>query len=107
MAWILKLVKTAAEGEGQSKDVMEIIRPDDLGDIADLGLTLTEAKLLLADVQQEIVAASEGARGAPAELPVLWRRLLCEGLPGAWRSEAFRPSHGAASTISLRRVWRD
>lgn len=57
VAWILRLVKTGAEGEGQSKDVMEIIRPDDLGDIADLGLTLTEAKLLLADVQQEIVAA--------------------------------------------------
>ena len=38
-------------------DVMEIGRPDDLGDIADLGLTLAEAKLLLAGVQREIVAA--------------------------------------------------
>ena len=57
VAWIVRLVKTGAEGEGQCTDVMEIIRPDDLGDIADLGLTLTEAKLLLADVQQEIVAA--------------------------------------------------
>ena len=57
VAWILRLVKTGAEGEGQCTDVLEIIRPDDLGDIADLGLTLTEAKLLLADVQQEIVAA--------------------------------------------------
>jgi hypothetical protein len=35
---------------------MEINRPDSLGDIADLGLTLAEAKLLLASVQQEIVA---------------------------------------------------
>jgi len=36
---------------------MEIDRPDDLRDIADLGLTLAEAKRLLARVQQEIVAA--------------------------------------------------
>ena len=57
VAWIVRLVKTGADGEGQCTDVMEIIWPDDLGDIADLGLTLTEAKLLLADVQQEIVAA--------------------------------------------------
>jgi hypothetical protein len=37
-------------------DVLEINRPDDLSDITDLGLTLTEAKRLLANLQQEIVA---------------------------------------------------
>jgi len=36
---------------------MEIRRPDDLVDIASLGLTLAEAKLLLAGVQREIVVA--------------------------------------------------
>ncbi len=36
---------------------MEIRKPNDLVDIADLGLTLAEAKRLLARVQQEIVAA--------------------------------------------------
>jgi len=36
---------------------MEINRPGDLGDIANLGLTLAEAKRSLARVQQEIVAA--------------------------------------------------
>ena len=36
---------------------MEISGPDGLADIADLGLTLAEAKLLLANVQREIVAA--------------------------------------------------
>ncbi len=35
----------------------EITRPDDLRDIANLGLTLSEAKQLLAGVQREIVAA--------------------------------------------------
>ncbi len=57
MAWILRLVKTCAEGEEAGTDLMEISRPDGLGDIADLGLTLAEAKLLLANVQREIVAA--------------------------------------------------
>jgi hypothetical protein len=33
---------------------MEIARPDGLGDIANLGLTLSEAKHLLASVQREI-----------------------------------------------------
>ena len=56
MAWILRLVKIGAEGDGHCTDVMEINRPDDLGDISDLGLTLSETKRLLAALQQEIVA---------------------------------------------------
>ena len=57
MAWIFRLVKVGAEGEGRSRDVMEIERPDNLTNIADLGLTLSETKRLLATLQQEIVAA--------------------------------------------------
>ena len=57
MAWILRLVQTGAEGEDPGTDLMEISRPDGLGDIADLGLTLSEAKQLLANVQREIAAA--------------------------------------------------
>jgi hypothetical protein len=50
-------MKIGADGEEPCIDVMKINRPDDLGDIADLGLTLAEGKLLLAGLQQEIVAA--------------------------------------------------
>ena len=57
MAWILRLVQTGAEGEDPGTDLMEISRPDGLGDIAKLGLTLSEAKQLLANVQREIAAA--------------------------------------------------
>ena len=53
---MLRLVKAGAEGEGSCTDVLEIDRPGDLGDIASLGLTLAEAKRLLAGVQREIVA---------------------------------------------------
>ena len=57
MAWMLRLVKTGVEGEGPCTDVLEIDRPSDVADIANLGPTLAEAKRLLAGVQQEIVAA--------------------------------------------------
>jgi hypothetical protein len=67
VAWILRLVKIGADGEKQSVDVMTISRPDDLGDIANLGLTLAEGKLLLAGLQQEIVAAQ--ARGHAVRRP--------------------------------------
>jgi hypothetical protein len=57
VAWIVRLVKAGAEGEKQSIDVVTINRPDDLVEIAHLGLTLAEGKLLLAGLQQQIVAA--------------------------------------------------
>jgi hypothetical protein len=53
--WILRLA--AAGGEGPCVDIMQINKPDDLGDIANLGLTLAEAKQLLARVQCEIATA--------------------------------------------------
>ncbi len=56
MAWVLRLVEIGVEGEGPCTDILEINRPNDFRDIADLGLTLAEAKRLLAGVQQEIVA---------------------------------------------------
>jgi len=43
VAWTLRLVKIEGEGEGPCTDVMEFNRPDDLGDNANLGLTLAEA----------------------------------------------------------------
>src|SRR5215831_11044102 len=57
MGWILRLVQTGIDGQSRSADVMEINRADALGDISSLGLTLPEAKQLLARVQQEVVAA--------------------------------------------------
>ena len=57
MAWIVKLVSIGAAGAERSTEVMRITRPDDLTDLATLGLTLAEGKQLLAGVQQELVAA--------------------------------------------------
>jgi hypothetical protein len=57
MEWTLRLVGTGIDGQSRSFEVMALSRPDGLGDIANLGLTLVEAKQLLAHVQQEVVAA--------------------------------------------------
>ena len=57
--WILKLA--VAGDEGACVDIMEVSKPDDLNDIANLGLTLTEAKQLLARVQREISTAQARA----------------------------------------------
>src|SRR4051794_41972571 len=57
MGWVLQLVETGTETRAPSVAVMEISRPNDLRDIASLGLTLPEAKQLLARAQQAVVAA--------------------------------------------------
>ena len=56
MELTLRLVGTRSDGQSRSYEVMAISRPDGLADIANLGLTLAEAKLLLAQVQQQVVA---------------------------------------------------
>jgi hypothetical protein len=57
MEWVLRLVGTGIDGQFRGVDVMAISRPDGLGDLADLGLTLAEAKQLLERVQKDVVAA--------------------------------------------------
>jgi hypothetical protein len=65
VAWILRLAKTGAEGAGASIDVIEIDKPDNLGDTAHLGLSLAEAKVLLAGVQRQIIAAQARSHVIP------------------------------------------
>ncbi|MBV9775564.1 MAG: hypothetical protein JO143_00800, partial [Acetobacteraceae bacterium] len=54
----MQLVETGTDrSRARSVDVLEISRPCGVGDLANLGLTLSEAKRLLARVQQAVVAA--------------------------------------------------
>jgi hypothetical protein len=57
MEWTLRLVGTEIDGQSRCCEVMVLSRPDGLGDIATLGLTLAESKQLLVQVQHEVVAA--------------------------------------------------
>src|SRR6185436_9223744 len=63
MRWVLRLIATNDDARCVSTDLVEICRPGELGDIANLGLTLPEAKLLLASVQRAIVAGQVDSHG--------------------------------------------
>ena len=84
--WILKLA--VAGGEGQSVDIMEISKPDDLGDITNLGLTLAEVKQLLGRVQSEIATAQANQHAI--------RRPVCPCRDGVCRVKDYR-DHSVAT----------
>ncbi len=54
---MLLAVETGTDSRARSVDLLEISQPNELSDIANLGLTLSGAKQLLARVQQAVVAA--------------------------------------------------
>ena len=89
MAWIVGLVSIGAEGEEHGTDVMRIARPDDLTDLASLGLTLAEGKRLLAGIQREIVAAQARVH--------TMRRPACRGCGDVCRVKDYR--HHAIATL--------
>ena len=82
MVWVVKLVSIGAEGEEHSTDVMRIAKPDDLGDLAGLGLTLAEGKQLLTGVQREIVAAQARVHAV--------HRPACRGCAASCRIRDYR-----------------
>jgi hypothetical protein len=56
MAWVLRLVETGIDGPARVIDVTDIRLLGALGDIASLGLTLSEARQILARLQQAVVS---------------------------------------------------
>src|SRR5580693_5027182 len=84
--WILKLA--VAGEEGACVDILEISKPDELSDIANLGLTLTEAKQLLARVQREISTAQAREHAV--------RRPVCPCRDGSCRVKDYR-DHAVAT----------
>jgi len=68
MGWVLRLVEIEADGPPAGDDVIEISQRGPLCDIAHLGLTLADAKQLLARVQQVVIAAQ--AKSYAASRPV-------------------------------------
>jgi hypothetical protein len=79
----LRLVETGVDGASRSVDVMVIDRPGDLGDIAALGLTLSQGKQLVALVQQAIVTTQSRDHAV--------RRPLCRSCEAACQVKDYRP----------------
>jgi hypothetical protein len=83
MEWTLRLVGTGIDGQSRSVNVMAISRPDGLGEIANLGLTLAEAKQLLVQVQQEVVATQVHHHAMV--------RPDCQSCGGRYHTKGWRP----------------
>src|SRR3954465_8277487 len=92
MGWALRLVEIGVEGSGRSVDVMEISRPGDISNLADLGLTVAQGKQLVALVQQEIVAAQSRDHAA--------QRPMCRSCGAACQVKDYRP-HQIATVFGL------
>jgi hypothetical protein len=82
VAWIVRLVKIGADCEERFADVMTINRPDDLDDIANLGLTVADGKRVLAGLQQEIIVAQARSHSV--------RRPVCQNCSGVCHLKDYR-----------------
>ena len=110
MGLVLRLVETRTDCKTRSVDVLEISRPGDIRNIANLGLTLPEAKQLLARVQHEVVAlqARDHAALRPdcaAGLRELRREVPHQGLAVPPDRDAVRRGCGAAAPVPLPGLW--
>jgi hypothetical protein len=82
MGWVSRLVEMGTDDPSGGTEVMEISRPCDLRNFTDLGLTLAEAKQLLARVQQAV------ADSRPSDHSV-WRP-CCASCGGMYQVKAGR-----------------
>ena len=83
MGWVLRLAETGPDAAAESIDLIEIHRSSGLADIANLGLSLSEAKALLARVQQALVAAQARDHAV--------RRPSCASCAGQCHLKDWRP----------------
>jgi hypothetical protein len=89
---------------------MAISRPDGVGEIANLGMTLSEAKQPLLQVQRQVVAGQPNTHAMfRLGLPVVWRDLSRERLAAAPDCHAARRGEAETSANSVHRprLWRD
>src|SRR3954462_5241483 len=106
MGGVLRLVETGTDSRARSVDVLEISRPNDLGDIANLGLTLPEAKQLLARVQQAVVAAQAHQHAVlRPDCSSCGGEMPGQGLAAASDCDAVRRGEGGAAAVFLHGLW--
>ena len=95
MVWVVRLVETRPDGPERSLDVLELGQLRDLGDIADLGLTLAEAKQFLSRLQQAVIAAQSLAQAV--------HRPTCSSCGGHCRVKDWRHTIKWRRCLELRR----
>jgi hypothetical protein len=102
---VLRLMATGDDDRCLSTDLVEICRPEGLGDIANLGLTFARSEAGSGERSTSGgFRAGRPPRAVAAVLSILRRKMPPEGLAGALHRDAVRRSDGAASPISVRRL---
>ena len=105
MGWVLRLAETGPDAAAESIDLIEIHRSSGLGDIANLGLTLAEAKQIMARLQQVVVSAQADDHAALRPDCCSCGPMSCQGLAASSGGDAVGYGSGAAPAISLCRLW--
>lgn len=106
MGWVVRLVEVGTDKPGRSVDVLEIGQLRDLGEIANLGLTLAEAKAASRSrTASRCRRAGARACHSPAGLLILRRRLPDQRLAGPSGCHPARRGGCAAPAVSLCRLW--
>jgi hypothetical protein len=100
MRWVLRSIATEGDARCLGTDLIEICPPEGLGDIAELGLALPEAKQFLASVQHTVVSAQAVSHGL--------QRPRCSACSGNchlkdWRGHHIATLFGAVVTVPLPR----
>ena len=99
MRRVLRLIATGDDARCLGTDLIESCRQEGVGDIANLGLTLPEAKQLLASVQRAVVSAQAVSHGL--------QRPCCSACSGKCHLKDWRGRHIAtlfgAVTVPLPR----
>ena len=105
MAWVLRLVETEIDDPARVIDVMDIRPLGALGDIANLGLTLSEAKQILARLQQGPLRVTELAAPFDMSLNAVSKHVkVLEGAGLVRRTRAGREHHIALDPEPIRRI---
>ena len=105
MKLVLRLVETEIDGSSRSVDVLEIVGRSDPGDIAALGVTLSQGRQLLALIQREVVTAQ--CRELATRRPIMRGRVSAQGLPPAPDRHPVRPGHRPSAPLPLCRLRHD
>jgi hypothetical protein len=102
MGWVLRLVETGIDSPARVIDVLDIRPLGGLAEIAKLGLTLAEAKRILARLQQSGGRRPSRRPRRPASGLLLVRSCLSrQGLAGSSGGNAVWHRAGAPPAVSL------
>jgi hypothetical protein len=105
MRWVLRLIATEGDARCLGTDLIEICRPEGLGDIANLGLNLGGSEAASGERSTSgRFRTSRQPWAAAAVLLSLRRKIPPEGLAGTPHRDAVWCGDGAASQVSMHRL---